>query len=260
MHEAPAQATLEASAPTSPDGLLANHILAAMTPANLRRWQPQLQLVDMQLGQVVFEPGSHLEHVYFPLTAIVSLLYVMHNGESAEIALVGNDGVLGVTVLMGGNSTTIRAVVQSAGKAWRMPAQALVAEVAGGGPTLRLLLMYTQALLTQMTQTAACNRHHTLDQQFCRWLLMSFDRLGADDMVMSQTLIAKMLGVRSDEVTPVAAAVQATGAIQYQEGRIRLLDRTALEAASCECYAVVRRECDRLLPRPPRRSGRARPG
>jgi CRP-like cAMP-binding protein len=255
MHSNPATATLEEPAPASPEGFRANHILAAMTPVDLKRWEPQLQLVDLRLGQVIFEPGGPLEHVYFPLTAIVSLLYVMHNGESAEIALVGNDGVLGVTVLMGGNSTTMRAVVQSAGKAWRMPAQAVVAEVAAGGPALRLLLLYTQALLTQMTQTAACNRHHSLHQQFCRWLLMSFDRLGGDEMVMSQKLIAKMLGVKSDEVTPAAAVVQGTGAIDYRDGRITLLDRKALEAASCECYAAVRREFDRLLPRAPHRAG-----
>jgi CRP-like cAMP-binding protein len=226
-----------------------NRILAAIPESDFRRWEQHLQLVDMPLGQVVVEPGAELDYAYFPVTAIVSLLYVMQNGESAEIALVGNDGVLGVTLFMGGNSTTIRAVVQSAGKGYRLPASELVLEVARGGATLRLLLLYTQSLLTQMTQTAACNRHHTLNQQFCRWLLLSFDRLGGDEMVMTQKLIAKMLGVESNEVTASATALQATGAINYRDGRIRLLDRETLENASCECYAVVKRECDRLLPR-----------
>jgi CRP-like cAMP-binding protein len=227
----------------------ANHILASMPQAELRRWEPQLELIDMSLGQVLFEPGGESRYAYFPITAIVSLLYVMENGESAEIALVGNDGVLGVTVLMGGNSTTIRAVVQSAGQGWRLPAQMLHAEVDRGGTTLRLLLLYTQALLTQMTQTAACNRHHTLNQQFCRWLLMSFDRLAGQEMVMTQKLIAKMLGVKPGEVTHAAQALQASGAIAYHDGHIKLLNRAALQGASCECYEVVKRECDRLLPR-----------
>lgn len=226
-----------------------NRILAAMPDSELQRWAPHLELVDMPLGQVIFEPGSELAFAYFPVTAIVSLLYVMRNGESAEIALVGNDGVLGVTLFMGGNSTTMRAVVQSAGQGYRLPAAELLAEVSRAGATLRVLLLYTQSLLTQMTQTAACNRHHTLNQQFCRWLLLSFDRLGSDEMVMTQQLIAKMLGVNSEEVTASATALEATGAIDYRGGQIRLLDREALEKASCECYGVVRRESDRLLPR-----------
>jgi CRP-like cAMP-binding protein len=219
-----------------------------MPEDELRRWAPHLTLVDLSLGQVISEPGTELEYAYFPLDSIVSLLYVMNNGESAEIALVGNDGMLGVTLFMGGNSTTIRAVVQSAGKGYRLPARELVAAVARGGATTRLLLLYTQALLTQMTQTAACNRHHTLDQQFSRWLLLSFDRLCGDEMVMTQKLIAKMLGVTSDAVTGTAMALGATGAIAYRDGRITLLDRALLEKASCECYEVVRRECRRLLP------------
>lgn len=227
--------------------LQGNRILAAIPAAELQRWLPHLERIEMNLGQVIFEPGGELEYAYFPLNAIVSLLYVMENGESAEIALVGNDGVLGVTVLMGGNSTTMRAVVQSAGQGWRLPAGDLLAEVQRGGETLRLLLLYAQALLTQMTQTAACNRHHTLNQQFCRWLLMSFDRLGGRDMVMTQQLIAKMLGVRSEEVTAAATTLQATGAIAYHDGRISLLDRPALQHASCECYEVVRQETDRLF-------------
>ena len=229
-------------------GVPENRILAALSGTVHRRWAPHLELVDMTLGQVISEPGAELDYAYFPVTSIVSLLYVMDNGESAEIALVGNDGVLGVTLFMGGNSTTIRAVVQSAGKGYRLPGSQLVAEVARGGETLRLLLLYTQSMLTQMTQTAACNRHHTLNQQFCRWLLLSFDRLGGDEMVMTQKLIAKMLGVKSDEVTASATALEATGAIDYRDGRIKLLDREALEKASCECYRVVKRECARLLP------------
>lgn len=229
--------------------LSGNQILAAMPEAELQRWLPQLELIQMSLGQIIFEPGAELEYAYFPLNAIVSLLYVMENGESAEIALVGNDGVLGITVLMGGNSTTMRAVVQSAGQGWRLPARELLAEVERGGETLRLLLLYAQALLTQMTQTAACNRHHTLSQQFCRWLLMSFDRLGGSEMVMTQQLIAKMLGVKSSEVTAAAITLQASGAIEYRDGRVRLLDRPTLQRASCECYEVVRQETDRLLPR-----------
>ncbi len=226
----------------------ANRLLAAMTGADLQRWVPHLTLVDLVLGQVISEPGSELGFAYFPVDSIVSLLYVMNNGESAEIALVGNDGMLGVTLFMGGDSTTIRAVVQSAGKAYRLPARELIDTFARGGATPRLLLLYTQSLLTQMTQTAACNRHHTLNQQFSRWLLLSFDRLSGDEMVMTQKLIAKMLGVTSDEVTASANALSAAGAIDYREGRIGLLDRALLEKSSCECYRVVKRECDRLLP------------
>lgn len=227
---------------------VANRLLAAMPAEEFRRWEPHLKLVELTLGQVISEPGGELRFAYFPLTAIVSLLYVMDNGESAEIALVGNDGMLGITLFMGGNSTTIRAVVQSAGMGLRLPASELVAAVARGGATLRLLLLYTQSLLTQMTQTAACNRHHTLEQQFSRWLLLSFDRLGSDEMVMTQKLISKMLGVTGDEVTASAMALGASGAIAYRDGRIRLLDRDVLEGSSCECYQVVKRECDRLLP------------
>jgi CRP-like cAMP-binding protein len=233
-------------------GAGANRLLAAMPESEFRRWEPHLELVDLSLGQLISEPGCELGYAYFPLTAIVSLLYVMNDGESAEIALVGNDGMLGITLFMGGDSTTIRAVVQSAGLAYRLPAGELVAEVARGGATLRLLLLYTQALLTQMTQTAACNRHHTLNQQFSRWLLLSFDRLCGDQMVMTQKLISKMLGVQSDEVTAAALALCASGAIAYHDGHISLLDRQALEGSSCECYQVVKHECDRLLPPAPR--------
>lgn len=225
-----------------------NHLLAALSPGDYARWAPLLELVDMSLGQVVSEPGTELTHVWFPVDCIVSLLYVMQSGESAEIGLVGNDGVVGVTVFMGGNSTTIRAVVQSAGKAYRLPARELEAEVARGGAPLRLLLLYTQSLLTQMTQTAACNRHHSLNQQFCRWLLLSYDRLQSTEMVMTQKLVAKTLGVDDDKVTATATALQVTGAIRYRDGRFSLLDRAVLEASSCECYEAVRRECRRLLP------------
>lgn len=225
-----------------------NRLLAAMPETERQRWAPHLERVDLSLGQVISEPGSELRYAYFPLNAIVSLLYVMNDGASAEIALVGNDGMAGVTLFMGGNSTTVRAVVQSAGEAYRLPARELVDAVARGGATLRLLLLYTQSLLTQMTQTAACNRHHTLNQQFSRWLLLSFDRLCGDEMVMTQKLIAKMLGVASEKVTAAATALGATGAIDYRDGRIGLLDRTLLEKTSCECYRAVRQECDRLLP------------
>lgn len=224
-----------------------NRILAAIPAVELQRWLPSLEPVELRLGQVLFEPGVELEHAYFPRNSIVSLLYEMENGESAELALVGNDGVVGVTVLMGGNSTTMRAVVQSAGQSWRLPVRELMAVFERGGQTLRLLLLYAQALMTQMTQSAACNRHHTLNQQFCRWLLMSFDRLDGNDMVMTQRLVAQMSGVMGNQVTPAANTLQATGAIAYHDGRIRLLDRSALERSSCECYEVVRQETERLF-------------
>jgi CRP-like cAMP-binding protein len=251
MYQALSQPNVNPSARSVPFGHSDNRLLAALPAADLRRWAEHLELVDLTLGQVISEPGSELEFAFFPLDSIVSLLYVMDNGESAEIALVGKDGMLGVTLFMGGNSTTIRAVVQSAGKAFRLPAREVLAAVARGGATLRVLLLYTQTLLTQMTQTAACNRHHTLEQQFSRWLLLSFDRLCGDEMVMTQKLIAKMLGVKSDEVTDAANALGATGAISYRDGRISLLDREMLEKSSCECYQVVRRECERLLPLSP---------
>jgi CRP-like cAMP-binding protein len=254
MLQAHSLPTLHESTRSAGVGTSANRLLAAMSDAELRRWAPHLKLVDLSLGQVISEPGSELGYAYFPLNSIVSLLYVMDDGESAEIALVGNDGMVGVTLFMGGNSTTVRAVVQSAGKGYRLPARELVDAVARGGATLRLLLLYTQSLLTQMTQTAACNRHHTLNQQFSRWLLLSFDRLCGAEMVMTQKLIAKMLGVTCEEVTAAATALGAGGAIDYRDGRIRLLDRALLEKTSCECYLVVKHECDRLLPPAPRTS------
>jgi len=248
MHKTPPQQTPTKPANHQVVGIFSNRILAAMPAAAFSRWEPHLERVKLNLGQVISEPGAELEFVYFPLTAIVSLLYVMDNGESAEIALVGNDGMLGLSLFMGGNSSTIRAVVQSAGLGYRLPARYLDEEVEQGGATLQLLLLYTQSLLTQMTQTAACNRHHTLSQQFSRWLLLSFDRLSGDDMVMTQKLISKMLGVKSDDVTAAASALSVSGAIAYRDGRIHLVDRALLESTSCECYQVVKRECDRLMP------------
>jgi CRP-like cAMP-binding protein len=222
-----------------------NHLLAAL-PHD--QWQPHLEYVDLPLGQVLYEPGSILSHVYFPTTAIVSLLYVMQNGESAEIAVVGNEGVVGVSLFMGGESTSSRALVQSAGGAFRLSAQLIKEEFYRAGPVLHLLLRYTQALITQMVQTAACNRHHSLDQQLCRWLLLSLDRLQGTEMVMTQQLIANMLGVPREGATEGALKLQEAGLIDYTRGRIRVLDRKGLENRTCECYAVVRKEYDRLLP------------
>jgi len=202
----------------------------------------------MPLGHVLYESGVQMRHVYFPTTSIVSLLYVMEDGASAEIAVVGNEGVVGVSLFMGGESTTSRAVVQSNGHAYRLKAQLLKDEFFRAGPMQRLLLRYTQALLTQMAQTAVCNRHHSLDQQFCRWLLLSLDRLSSNELVMTQELIANMLGVRREGVTEAAGNVQRAGLISYNRGRITVLDRPGLEARACECYAVVKKEFDRLLP------------
>jgi CRP-like cAMP-binding protein len=225
-----------------------NQLLAALPQEPWQRWSPHLEQVNMPLAQVLYEPGGTLSHVYFPTTAIVSLLYVMQNGESAEIAVVGNDGVVGVPLFMGGDSTSSRALVQSAGGAYRLTAQLMKEEFDRGGPVLHLFLRYTQALLTQMVQTAACNRHHSLDQQLCRWLLLSLDRLQGTDMVMTQALIAHMLGVPLKGATEGAEQLQKDGLIDYAQGRIRVLDRGALEKRTCECYAVVKKEYDRLLP------------
>jgi CRP-like cAMP-binding protein len=203
----------------------------------------------MPLGQVVYESGATLSHVYFPTTAIVSLLYVLQNGASAEIAVVGNEGVVGVALFMGGKSTPSRAVVQSAGHGLRLSAEFLEREFNQSGPVLHLLLRYTQALITQMAQTAVCNRHHSLDQQLCRWLLLSLDRLRGDELNMTQELIANMLGVRREGVTEGAVKLQHAGLIRYARGHITVVDRTGLEKRTCECYAVVKREYDRLLPR-----------
>jgi CRP-like cAMP-binding protein len=226
----------------------ANHLLAALPDPEWQRWLPELQSVDMPLGQVLYESGTTLSHVYFPTTSIVSLLYVMENGSSAEIAVVGNEGIVGISLFMGGGSTPSRAVVQSAGKGLRLDAQTLKTEFNQNGPVLHLLLRYTQALITQMAQTAVCNRHHSLDQQLCRWLLLSLDRLQGDELVMTQELIANMLGVRREGVTEAALNLQRVGLIRYARGRISVLDRGALEKRTCECYAVVKTEYDRLLP------------
>ena len=225
-----------------------NQLLAALPAAEWQRWLPQLEQVEMPLGQVLYESGSTLSHVYFPLTAIVSLLYVMENGASAEIAVVGNEGIVGISLFMGGESTPSRAVVQSAGHGVRLSAHAMKDEFNRAGPVLHLLLRYTQALITQMAQTAVCNRHHSLDQQLCRWLLLSLDRLQGNDLVMTQELIANMLGVRREGVTEAALTLQKVGLIRYARGHISVLDRTGLEQRTCECYEVVKKEYDRLLP------------
>ena len=225
-----------------------NHLLAALASDEWQRWQPLLEHVEMPLGDVVYESGKTLGHVYFPTTSIVSLLYVLENGASAEIAVVGNEGLVGVSLFMGGSSTPSRAVVQSAGHGFRLKAKEMKIEFDRGGPVLHLLLRYTQALITQMSQTAVCNRHHTLDQQLCRWLLMSLDRLKSSELVMTQELIANMLGVRREGVTDSATKLQNAGLIKYSRGRITVLDRPGLEERTCECYAVVKKEYDRLLP------------
>jgi len=225
-----------------------NHLLGALPASDLQRWLPQLEPVTMPLGLVLYESGRTLSHVYFPTTAIVSLLYVMENGASAEIAVVGHEGVVGISLFMGGESTPSRAVVQSAGQGLRLRANVIKQEFEQAGPAMHLLLRYTQALITQMAQTAVCNRHHSLDQQLCRWLLLSLDRLPGNELVMTQELIANMLGVRREGVTEAALKLQKIGLIRYSRGRISVLDRPGLEQRTCECYAVVKKEYDRLLP------------
>ena len=224
-----------------------NHILAALPAAEFDRLAPHLELVPLPLGEALYESGGRLQHVYFPTTAIVSLLYVLEDGASAEIAVVGNEGVLGIALFMGGETTPSRAVVQSAGFGYRLKAQILKQEFNRAGPVMHLLLRYTQALITQMTQTAVCNRHHSVEQQLCRWLLLSLDRLSSDALTMTQELIANMLGVRREGVTEAAGKLQRDGLIRYTRGRIEVLDRPGLEKAVCECYAVVKKEDDRLL-------------
>jgi CRP-like cAMP-binding protein len=227
-----------------------NNLLDALPLERWERWRHQLEYVDMSLGHVLYEPGNTLSHLYFPTTSIVSLLYVMKNGESAEIAIVGNEGVVGVSLFMGGGSTSSRALVQSAGGAYRLSVEAMKQEFDRPGPVLHLLLRYTQALMTQMVQTAACNKHHSLDQQLCRWLLLSLDRLQGTEMVMTPKLIAHMLGVAQDVANDGTFKLQDAGLIQYENGRIRVMDRKGLEQRSCECYVVVKKEYDRLLPLP----------
>ena len=225
-----------------------NHLLAALPAEERGRLLPHLELVPMTLAAVLYESGNELRHVYFPTTAIVSLLYVMLDGASAEIAVVGNEGIIGVALFMGGETMPNRAVVQSAGHAYRLKGHLLKQEFNRSGELQHLLLRYTQALLTQMAQTAVCNRHHSLDQQLCRWLLLSLDRLPSTELVMTQELIANMLGVRREGVTEAAGNLQKAGLISYRRGRITVLDRVGLEARACECYAVVKKEFDRLLP------------
>ena len=225
-----------------------NHLLAALPMEEFERLAPHLELVAMPLGEVLYESGGPLRHVYFPTTSIVSLLYVMQDGASAEIAVVGNEGLLGVSLFMGGETTPSRSVVQSAGAGFRMRGQLLKDEFNRSGPVLHLLLRYTQALITQMAQTAVCNRHHSLDQQLCRWLLLSLDRLQGSELVMTQELIANMLGVRREGVTEAATRLQRAGLIQYRRGHITVIDRKGVEQRTCECYEVVRKEYDRLLP------------
>lgn len=228
----------------------ANHLLAALSDADWLHLQPLLETVALPLGFVLYESGQTLSHAYFPTTAIVSLLYVMEDGASAEIAVVGIEGIVGVSLLMGGNSTPSRAVVQSAGYGYSIRAATLKNERQIPGTLMRLLLRYTQALFTQMAQTAVCNRHHSLDQQLCRWLLLSLDRLNGPDLTMTQELIANMLGVRREGVTEAALKLQKAGIIRYSRGHITVLDRPSLTALSCECYGVVKNEYDRLLPVP----------
>lgn len=225
-----------------------NHLLAALPPEQWKNWRPDLEKIELALGQVLYESGGTMSYVYFPTTAIVSLLYVMENGASAEIAVVGNEGIVGVSLFMGGGSTLTRAVVQSAGHGYRLRAGAMQVEFERGGPVLHLLLRYTQALITKMAQTAVCNRHHTLDQQLCRWLLLSLDRLHGPELVMTQELIANMLGVRRGGVTEAALKLQRAGLIRYARGHITVIDRPGIESRTCECYAVVKKEYDRLLP------------
>lgn len=225
-----------------------NYLLAALTPAEWERIEPRLELAPMPLGHVLYESGTQLQHVYFPTTCIVSLLYVMEDGHSAEIAIVGNEGIVGVALFMGGETTPSRGIVQSAGFAYRLPGKFLKEEFYLAGALQRLLLRYTQALITQMAQTAVCNRHHSVEQQLCRWLLLSFDRLATTQLIMTQELIANMLGVRREGVTESAGKLQKLGLIHYSRGRITVLDRPGLEKQACECYAVVKREFDRLLP------------
>ncbi|TFZ03518.1 Crp/Fnr family transcriptional regulator [Ramlibacter rhizophilus] len=226
-----------------------NRLLAALPTDVLRRWLPQLEPVQLRLGDSVYEAGQPQRHVYFPTTALVSLLHVLHNGASAEIAIVGNDGAVGISIFLGGGSTSTRGVVQGSGHAIRCPSSMLLAEFERDGAVMHLLLRYTQALISQMTQTAACNRHHRIEQQLCRWLLLSLDRIATTDLNMTQELISNMLGVRREGVTQAAAKLQCKGLIQYSRGHITVLHRKELELHACECYEVVKKEYDRLLGR-----------
>ena len=233
---------------SSPHTPQQNHLLAALPADDYTRLAPDLELIPMPLGWALYESGDQLGYLYFPTTSIVSLLYVMESGASAEIAITGNEGLVGISLFMGGESTPSRAVVQSAGNGYRLRSNILKREFALGGNLQHLALRYTQALITQMAQTAVCNRHHALDQQLCRWLLLSLDRLHGDELLMTQELIANMLGVRREGVTEAAGKLQDEGLIRYSRGHIKVLDRAKLEKRVCECYAVVKKEFDRLLP------------
>jgi CRP-like cAMP-binding protein len=224
-----------------------NHLLAALPAEVQARLFPHLELIPLPLGKVMYESGDTLRHVYFPVDSIISLLYVMEDGASAEISVVGNEGLVGISLFMGGESTPSRAIVQSAGSAYRLLGQRLKDEFARHGDLLMLMLRYTQSLITQMAQTAVCNRHHSVDQQLCRWLLLSLDRLPSNRLTMTQELIANMLGVRREGVTDAAGKLQKLGVIEYSRGHITVLDRPKLETLTCECYAVVKKETDRLL-------------
>ena len=234
--------------PPIPTNERQNHLLAVLPEAERMRLFPYMDVVTMPLGKSLYESGDRLDHVYFPTTAIVSLLYIMEDGASAEIAVVGNEGIVGVALFMGGETMPNRAVVQSAGHAYRLPGLFIKQEFNRGGALQHLLLRYTLAMLTQMAQTAVCNRHHSVDQQLCRWLLLSLDRLPANELSMTQELIANMLGVRREGVTEAAGKLQSAGLIKYSRGRIIVLNRPGLEARVCECYEVVRQEFRRLLP------------
>ncbi len=225
-----------------------NHLLDALPASDYDRVASHLELMPLRLGDILYKPGGRLRYVYFPTTSIISLLYFLKDGASAEIAVVGNEGMLGISLFMGGETTPSHAVVQRAGHAFRLKASLLKDEFGRFGPTMHLLLRYTQALITQMAQTAVCNRHHSVDQQLCRWLLLSVDRLQTNDLSMTQELIANMLGVRREGVTGAAGKLQDAGLIQYRRGTITVLDRPGLEARVCECYQVVKAEFDRLLP------------
>jgi len=236
--------TLAQPSPHNPNQ---NHLLAALPPEEFARLGPHLELISMPLGEALYAPGSQLRHAYFPTTAIVSLHYVTESGSSAETAGVGNEGVVGIMLFMGGDSTPSSAVVQTAGHGYRLPGRLLKQEFNRAGPMQRLLLRYTQALITQMVQTAACYRHHSVEQQLCRWLLLTLDRLPSQDLIMTQELVASMLGVRRESITEAAGALQQAGFIRYRRGHIAVLDRLGLETRACECYAVVKKELARLM-------------
>ena len=224
-----------------------NHLLAALPAEIFERISPHLELISMPLGEVLYESGGQLHHVYFPTTAIVSLHYLMESGASAEIAGVGNEGVLGISLFMGGNTTPSLATVQTAGSGYRLKGRLMMEEFNRAGPMLRLMLRYTQALITQISQTAACNRHHSIEQQLCRWLLLTLDRVPSNELTMTQELIASMLGVRREGITEAAGNLQRAGLISYRRGHIMVLDRSGLESRACECYNVVKKEFHRLL-------------